>query len=870
MSQGAPAPNAGSAVTVSSAVFIILAVLLGLIFASDHYFAPIKQIIMENQFLQAFLLPGFLGCVAYTVNEIIGQIGSRIASRYFCSVSISNKDENFDAVLAFVSSRCDIKSGNLMAFTKKKKNRTWKERMAEHFGTQRTPPQMEYRPDNDTSAHLLRYKGRRILLRRTKGETLTTGWNRKPLQLETLSLSCWGQDNSVLKEIVDLAVKDSFVGISDEISIYVLSSDFWASTWERAFTKKARTAESVILDETLSEALIHDAEVFLASEKWYMDIGIPYRRGYMLYGPPGCGKTSTAEVIAGALKLDICMLTLSNKELDDSRLASCLRDAPKRSIVLLEDVDAVFVERTAQKEGGRPGVTFSGLLNAIDGVASQEGRLFLMTTNHFEKLDAALVRPGRCDVKIELRRASRTQMQRLFLRFFPGEDGLALEFSSRLPEFEISMAQLQGHLLECKEDATLAIENVSKLLQATKPIESGPVSIFDHLRRVGLQHLAPFFEHYGYNCHSDLKGLDVEKVSAWCPEMQHLPTQVKARLKQLLDGDEDLMRVYQLADISQLKETFHAAFPNTESDGEDSSFSRQNSVGLIQSSTLTRSWSVQGDLARQFCDKLVKKGKGLISVWQLRRLLELHDLDPQDALDNIPAYIRPRQAEEHSVPWLTVRVMLRRLCMEQYAPALEANRIRLMIELAGTPVEEIQKLIGTSDAKDAAVIVAVLEAQKRSDLLAEFQPVEFLRVREIFRVAYPAATETQIRAFSAAVTDSFGNGQVSSVQLKRHFAHFSTAEAALENVTVMLVPPESPAKESAPWIQQWLDEGGLGIYAAGFIANGITTKEDLLEPTPLEEFDSVGVKVLGHKRKLLKMVKALQPPPEPSTANTTE
>lgn len=48
----------------------------------------------------------------------------------------------------------------------------------------------------------------------------------------------------------------------------------------------------------------------------------------------------------------------------------------------------------------RSGVTFSGLLNAIDGVASQEGRLFFMTTNHIEKLDPALIRPGRCDVKV--------------------------------------------------------------------------------------------------------------------------------------------------------------------------------------------------------------------------------------------------------------------------------------------------------------------------------------------------------------------------------------------------------------------------------------------------------------------------------------
>jgi chaperone BCS1 len=64
-------------------------------------------------------------------------------------------------------------------------------------------------------------------------------------------------------------------------------------------------------------------------------------------------------------------------------------------------------------------VTFSGLLNALDGVRSQEGRILMMTTNHREKLDPALLRPGRADVHVELNYASVKQMKGLFKKFFP-------------------------------------------------------------------------------------------------------------------------------------------------------------------------------------------------------------------------------------------------------------------------------------------------------------------------------------------------------------------------------------------------------------------------------------------------------------------
>jgi len=93
---------------------------------------------------------------------------------------------------------------------------------------------------------------------------------------------------------------------------------------------------------------------------------------------------------------------------------------------------------------GNNQVTLSGILNAIDGIAAQEGRIIVMTTNYKEKLDAALIRPGRVDMCAHFSMATRTQAKNMFEKFFADEKELAKEFVANWPEDTISMAQLQG------------------------------------------------------------------------------------------------------------------------------------------------------------------------------------------------------------------------------------------------------------------------------------------------------------------------------------------------------------------------------------------------------------------------------------------
>lgn len=264
--------------------------------------------------------------------------------------------------------------------------------------------------------HVLRYKNAFIFVNRVrenKSQDLQTG---RPW--ETITLTTLYSHRHVFEELFLEAHAYAARSHEGKTSIY----NSWGAEW-RLFgqPRRKRPLESVVLDEGVKERIVEDVKDFAASGKWYYDRGIPYRRGYLLYGPPGTGKSSFIQALAGELNYDIAILNLSERGLTDDRLNHLLTIVPNRTLVLLEDVDAAFSNRREQTDAdGYRGanVTFSGLLNALDGVASAEERILFLTTNHVERLDPALVRPGRVDMTVRLGEVTRYQVACLWDRFY--------------------------------------------------------------------------------------------------------------------------------------------------------------------------------------------------------------------------------------------------------------------------------------------------------------------------------------------------------------------------------------------------------------------------------------------------------------------
>lgn len=269
-------------------------------------------------------------------------------------------------------------------------------------------------------------------------------------------------------------------------------------------TRPSRPLSSVIIEGTMKDDLLEDITRFLSAEKWYISKGIPYRRGYLLHGPAGCGKTSLIMALAGHLRLPIVVVPLGGS-IDDKTLRDALRIAPRDSMILFEDIDCALrggsrnksnkQEATApnsddhdHENDGPKQITLSGLLNAIDGVAAQEGRIIFMTTNYIHRLDEALIRPGRVDMQYHLDKASKQAAGELFDQFFVPEEytttttaeggGDATIISSSWHEARAkfvdaiedgvhSFAKLQGALMKARDDPASAAEQLRVAMMAT-------------------------------------------------------------------------------------------------------------------------------------------------------------------------------------------------------------------------------------------------------------------------------------------------------------------------------------------------------------------------------------------------------------------
>ncbi|XP_066363507.1 protein HYPER-SENSITIVITY-RELATED 4-like [Miscanthus floridulus] len=183
--------------------------------------------------------------------------------------------------------------------------------------------------------------------------------------------------------------------------------------WTAVDLRHPSTFDTLAMDDKLKSSVIEDLQRFVRRKDYYRRIGRAWKRGYLLYGPPGTGKSSLVAAMANFLKFDIYDLELTEVK-SNSDLRRLLVKTSNRSILVVEDIDCSIElqqrdegERRATASAGEENddkVTLSGLLNSVDGLWSTSGeeRIIVFTTNYRERLDPALLRPGRMDMHIHM------------------------------------------------------------------------------------------------------------------------------------------------------------------------------------------------------------------------------------------------------------------------------------------------------------------------------------------------------------------------------------------------------------------------------------------------------------------------------------
>jgi hypothetical protein len=254
---------------------------------------------------------------------------------------------------------------------------------------------------------------------------------------------------------------------------------------------KGRALDNLIFPQRI-KSLVKEIELWRSNRTWYLDKGIPWKRGWLLYGPPGTGKTALARAFAEDLNMPIYVFNLA--EMSNHELIKAWTDMQVNvpCVALIEDIDNVFHGReNVARRGGMMSLMFGGggrdnqngnnghgkddkgsrdvfspltfdcLLNCLDGVERTDGIFTIITTNDLSKIDPALgqprklpdgmtefisTRPGRVDKAVELtymEAGDKKLMAKRILGEYPDEYLKMLEFIDRFPDLPETPAQFQ-------------------------------------------------------------------------------------------------------------------------------------------------------------------------------------------------------------------------------------------------------------------------------------------------------------------------------------------------------------------------------------------------------------------------------------------
>lgn len=257
---------------------------------------------------------------------------------------------------------------------------------------------------------------------------------------------------AAIKEFLERIANEYYSKLAaNQISIYYNSE--WGE-WVRASPIRIKPIDKIILAGGLKKEIIDDIITFKKSKDWYYQMCIPYKRQYVFHGDPGTGKTSLSLAISAYLNVDVFVMNIKSLQ-SDAAMQRAFNIITPGAVLLIEDIDASFNKRESANEN----VSFSSLINCMDGAFYKDGLITCITTNHLDKLDPALIRPGRTDKVIEVGHPKDQQIEEFISQFY----GTELHFWSS-DSCLISMSTIQECCLANRNDPAAALLKIRSII----------------------------------------------------------------------------------------------------------------------------------------------------------------------------------------------------------------------------------------------------------------------------------------------------------------------------------------------------------------------------------------------------------------------
>jgi hypothetical protein len=242
---------------------------------------------------------------------------------------------------------------------------------------------------------------------------------------------------------------------SDPDNVIILTWE--GCSWVDEYRTPKRSNSSIYLPDNSYEKILKDLKNFYDNSERYKSLQVPYVRTYMFHGLPGTGKTSMIYTIASELDKKIAIVDFSNRDMSDTCIRKALYSLPNDTILCIEDMDALFSD---DRKSDKPTITFSGILNILDGIIRNTGLVIMMTTNILSNIDDVAMK-RRVDYYLKFELMKRDQIKNMFARFYPGQD--AEVFFSRCSKLQLTPCILQKFFVRHLDSESI-IEHVDELI----------------------------------------------------------------------------------------------------------------------------------------------------------------------------------------------------------------------------------------------------------------------------------------------------------------------------------------------------------------------------------------------------------------------